>query len=204
MTDEAGAERDAVADLAQPDADHEQDAERAERDQHDHRAGRAESGAQRRADQRADDTAGPLELVERPVEVAVADVHQADGREQRQREPDAEAPAAPAGLDLFVFVVFAGWDRDDQRQRADHQGEGNEEPAAAEHGRGAVVDRAAERSGEVGVDAERGDDPEDAEQERERVGAVPLELFVEVVAPRRPDRDPAPAPRPTLLRCGPF
>ena len=43
--------------------------------------------------------------------------------------------------------------------------------------------------------------PSDAEQERERVGAVPLELFVQVVTPRRPDRDPAPAPRPSLLRC---
>ncbi len=92
----------------------------------------------------------------------------------------------------------------DQRQRADHQCEGNQESSAAEDRGGAVVDGPAEGPGEVGVDAERGDDPEHAEEERERVGAVPLELIVQVVTPRRPDRNPAPALGSALLGFGPF
>ena len=133
----------------------------------------------------------------------MADVHQADRRQQGQRQADAQAPTAPGVLAArVVLVVLVDPHGDDQRQRPDDQGNGYEEPPPAEHGGSAVIDRPPERSGEIGVDAERGDDAGDAQQDGEGVGPVVPELFVEVVTPGGPDRHPGPAPR-TLLRGTP-
>ena len=140
-----------------------------------------------------------------PCGFAVAEVHQADGGEADEREPMPRRQPRPGSfVVLVVFVVVArrGAHRGDQRERADHEREREEEPAAAEHRGGAVVDGPAERPGEVGVDPERRDDADDPEQDRERVGAVGAELVVDVVAPGGSDRDSrtprGPPPRPTL------
>ena len=170
-------------------------------EEHDHRAGGAES------QRRGATTSAPTTPA--PLGASSSDrwncrVRRASGRPPPGASVKARCQGAIPGArsSASSSPSSPSPSRNDQRQRPPViRATGNEEPAAAEHGRGAVVDGPAERSGEIGVDAERGDDPvHRRQQEGERVGAVALELLVEVVAPRRPDRDPAPAPRPTFLR----
>jgi hypothetical protein len=52
-----------------------------------------------------------------------------------------------------------------------------------------VLDGPPERTGQIGVDAEGGDNAHDEEHDCERVGAVGPQLLVYVISPSRPDRD---------------
>ena len=140
-----------------------------------------------RARGRADQAARVLQRVDRRVGLGPDKVHETDGRQAREHEPDPEAPA-PAGALLGVFVVDAEAGHD-QRERPDDQRDRQEEPAATEHDRRAVLDGPPERTGQIGVDAERRDDTDHGEHDRQGVGPVGPQLLVYVVTPGGPDRD---------------
>jgi hypothetical protein len=106
-------------------------------------------------------------------------VKQADHGPSDQGQAEPEAPALARGV-----VLPLGDDRD----RAEEQGNGHEDPPGPEQDRRGFVDRVPERSGEVEEDPECCDHAANRQSDRQCVGGVPAELSGDVVADAREPR----------------
>ena len=182
------------ADLLESRTEQEQHAEHEDHEQHDDRADAAEQRVERRPEQRAEQSTGVLEWFERvATRTAMPDVQQSDDRRADEDDPEPEpevardSPGSPA--------------RDEHPARGDEQRERHDDPARAEHDRCSRIDRVADRTHEIRVDAEHADEREHEEPDHGTVGRVAAELAGQLLAPL--GRGP-PARHGPARRAGPF